>query len=59
MVAVIGSPTVRSWFDRLSATGEKTNQYKAVSLLNQSQGGIYISGAMKIGLGAAVKLIQM
>ena len=44
MVAVIGSPTVRSWFDRLSATGEKTNQYKAVSLLNQYQGGMCISG---------------
>ena len=27
--------------------------------LNQSQGGIYICGAMKIGLGATVKLFQM
>ena len=27
--------------------------------LNQSQGGIYICGAMKIGLSATVKLFQM
>ena len=27
--------------------------------LNQSQGGLYICGAMKIGLGATVKLFQM
>ena len=31
------------------------HHFKAVGLLNQSQGGMYIRGAMKIGLVAPVK----
>ena len=43
----------------LEELGRLAHEFDALSFLNQSQGGIYICGAMEIGLGATVKLFRL